>query len=129
MSWNFTFSSSSSDLACVEVAIRDDSLPELVETFTVTIQPTGPSRLISVQPSEITININNDDSTTVAGVHAFDFQHNISHRCTLSLSSSISCRDVHVVECTLDNLPFFSHLCQLLVYRWSYLTIPPPARL
>ena len=79
VSWNFTFSSSSFDLACVEVAIRDDSLPELVETFTVTIQPTGPSRLISVQPSEITININNDDGTTVAGVHAFDYQHDISH--------------------------------------------------
>ena len=73
VSWNFTFSSSSSDLACVEVAIRDDSLPELVETFTVAIQPTGPSRLISVQPSEITININNDNGTTVAGVYYFLF--------------------------------------------------------
>ena len=63
VSWNFTFSSSS-DMACVKVAITDDSIPELVETFTVTIQPTGPSRLISVQPSEIAININNDDGTT-----------------------------------------------------------------
>lgn len=52
VSWNFTFSSSS-DMACVEVAITDDSIPELVETFTVTIQPTGPSRLISVSRQKL----------------------------------------------------------------------------
>lgn len=71
VSWNFTFSSSSG-LACVEVSIRDDSTPELVETFNVTLQPIGPSRLISVQPSEISIHISNDDGTTVAaGVYCF----------------------------------------------------------
>ena len=86
MSWNFTFSSSS-DLACVEVAITDDSISELVETFTVTIQPTGPSRLISVQPSEITININNDDGTTVAGTFFLHFDFHF-HRCTSTTLSS-----------------------------------------
>lgn len=58
--WNFTFSSSAG-LTCVEVATTDDSVPELTESFSVTVQLLQPTRLIFVQPSAIDIIINNDD--------------------------------------------------------------------
>ena len=64
ISWDIMFSSSSSTgLVCVEVVTRDDSVPELTETFSVIIQLVQPDSQISVQPSAIEITIENDDGT------------------------------------------------------------------
>ena len=64
-SQNLTFSSTSSDLLCVEVAVIDDSTPELTEAFSVTIQPVFPDSLISVETSSLEIIIDNDDGDRV----------------------------------------------------------------
>ena len=62
ISWDIVFSSSSSTgLVCVEVATRDDSIPELMETFSVIIQLVQSDTQISVQPSAIEITIEDDD--------------------------------------------------------------------
>ena len=61
ISWDIVFSSSSTGLVCVEVATKDDTVPELIETFSVSIQLVQPDTQISVQPSTIEITIENDD--------------------------------------------------------------------
>ena len=63
ISWDVVFSSSSSTgLFCVEVTIKDDSVPEQTETFSVTISKSvQPDTQITVQPSAIEITIENDD--------------------------------------------------------------------
>ena len=46
---------------CVSIATGGDDVPEVLETFSVSLQPLGPSRLVTVQPDSLTIEIVNDD--------------------------------------------------------------------
>ena len=62
VSWSITFSSSTLEIQCVEIVIADDDIPELTETFSVTIMPViQPDPQVSIQPSTVNIEIENDD--------------------------------------------------------------------
>lgn len=63
IAWNFTFSSTTSDIMCVEIVTRNDDIPELTETFSATIQLDIDSddTRVFVQPTTIDISIDNDD--------------------------------------------------------------------
>ena len=65
LSWNFTFSSSSTGLTCVAVATIDDAVPEVTESFSVSIELVAPTPFISVRPPTLTVHIVSDDSTYI----------------------------------------------------------------
>ena len=84
LSWNFTFTSSSPDLLCVDVVTIDDSIPELPEKLVLEFA-TEPDPHVSVEPHFIEVLIINDD-----GIHTHTNCH--SHVMRMSSSDHVSSR-------------------------------------